>query len=117
MVQEQSERRLGPKRNLNKQEIALIQRLLEISDRNEQLINLQSLEVQEMSDGGMGSLYIVNPQKPSGQRTFGCRIAEFQYKDADEVPIIASLNVDEDGDLYEVDVWRVDYNPVIRLMP
>ena len=33
------------------------------------------------------------------------------------VAILASLNVDKDGDLYELDVWKTDYTPVIRLSP
>lgn len=108
---------LGSKRNLSEQETELIKKLLKSAGRNNNLVNLQSIEVQDMSDGGMGSLYIVNNQKSPEQRTFGQRIAELQYKDVDEVPIIASLNIDKEGDLYELDVWRVDYNPVIRLLP
>jgi hypothetical protein len=50
-------------------------------------------------------------------RRLGHRIAELQFDDADGVPVIASLNVDQDGDLYELDVWKVDFKPVIRLSP
>lgn len=65
----------------------------------------------------MGSLYFVNPTKSSDQRRFGRRIAEVQFNDADGVPILASLNLDGDGNLYELDVWKTDFTPVQRMDP
>jgi hypothetical protein len=62
-------------------------------------------------------LYFVSETKPPEQRRLGQRIAEMQFDDADGVAILASLNVDKEGDLYELDVWKTDYTPVIRLNP
>ncbi len=78
---------------------------------------LDSLEVTEMSDGGMGSLYFVSAAKTPHERRLGRRVAELQINDADEVPILASLNIDTEGELYELDIWKTDFRPVIRLYP
>jgi hypothetical protein len=69
-----------------------------------------------MSDG-LGSAYFPQPGKDAHSRRFGRRMAELQFDDADGVPVIASLNVDEDGDLYEMDIRKTDFKPVIRLSP
>jgi hypothetical protein len=76
---------------------------------------LDSMLVQEMADGGMGSLYLVHPLKEHNKRHFGRRVAETQFADSDGVQVIASLNVDKDGDLFELDIWKVDFSPLIRL--
>jgi hypothetical protein len=73
------------------------------------------MEVQEMADGGMGSLYLVHPFKGRSERLFGGRVAEIQFADSDGVLVIASLNVDKDGDLFELDMWKTDFSAVNRL--
>ena len=111
-------RKLGPMRRLREPERTLVGRLLEQEGQNPALLSrLDSMDVQEMPDGGMGSLYFPWPGKDAPARRFGRRIAELQFDDADGVPVIASLNVDKDGDLNELDIWKVAFNPVIRLCP
>jgi hypothetical protein len=104
-------------RRLKDSERALVHRLLqqEASNVTALLSRLDFWEVQEMSDGGMGSLYFSGPHKDARVRRFGRRIAEIQFDDADGVLVVASLNADQDGDLYELDIWRTDFKPVISL--
>jgi len=118
-MQESLHRKLGPIRRLRDPERALVRRLLDqqASDNSALLSRLDSLDVQEMPDGGMGSLYFPWPGKDARARHFGRRIAQLQFDDADGILVVASLNVDHDGDLYELDIWRVDFRPVIRLSP
>jgi hypothetical protein len=68
-----------------------------------------------MSDGGMGSLYFVSGDEEPKNRKFGRRIGEMQFEDTDGIPILVSLNIDEDGNLYELDIWKADFSPVHRL--
>jgi hypothetical protein len=119
MPEELSFRKLGPMRRLSHTEGTLVRRLLQQAegDNSALLGRLDSLDVQEMPDGGMGNLYFSSPSKSAQASRLGHRIAELQFDDADGVPVIASLNVDQDGDLYELDVWKVDFKPVIRLSP
>jgi hypothetical protein len=118
MSEESQSRRLGTPRRLCESEMELVGLLLQKAGDTGTLLNrMSSLDVREMSDGGMGSLYFVSETRSPEQRHMGQRIAEMQFNDADGVAILASLNVDKDGDLYELDVWKTDYTPVIRLSP
>lgn len=116
MSEESLSRKLGTPRQLREPEVELVSLLLRKAGDSGTLLNrLSSMGVREMSDGGMGSLYFISETRPPEQRRFGQRIAEMQFNDADGVPILASLNIDKEGDLYELDVWKTDYTPVIRL--
>ena len=103
-------------RRLRDTEMKLLESLLQrAADGTVVVPPLDSLRVQEMPDGGMGSLYFTHPCKGRGLRRLGSRVAEVQFNDADGVAVLASLNVDQDGDLFELDVWRTDFRPLISL--
>lgn len=106
---------LGIQRPLKEDEKALIHMLLKMGKKCMAKYALNSLEVQEMNDEGMGSLYIISPTKKWEDRKFGKRIADVQYNDTDGIPILVSLNVDTDGDLFELDIWKINYSPVVSL--
>lgn len=76
---------------------------------------LDTLRVQAMSDGGMGSMKLATEDVFQSHRLIGRRVAEVQFADADGVAVIASLNVDRDEQLLELDLWKVDFSPVIQL--
>lgn len=76
------------------------------------------LLVQPLADGGMGSLYLFYKGVPLNEkRTFGKQVSEMTFVDKDGVTVIVSLNVDEKGLLYELDVWKTDYSRVISKFP
>jgi hypothetical protein len=77
--------------------------------------DLATLLVEEMKDGGMGSLQFVNSS--AGARRLGSAIGEAWFKDADGVPACAQLTSDQDGRLFELDVWKVDFSPLRRIPP
>jgi len=71
----------------------------------------KSLVVQPMADGAMGSLAFA----PLGTgRRFGSSPAECHFHDSDGVIVSASLYLDEQGAPYEVDVWKVDFSPLLK---
>ena len=73
----------------------------------------RGLLVKELADGGMGSFQVFQNQvEPSGVRTFGKRVSEYQYNDRDGIPVLVSLNLDSEGRLFEVDVWKIHYSSV-----
>jgi hypothetical protein len=76
----------------------------------------ESLMVTPMDDGGMGSLILYPDGKITAGRNFGRMLFDVQFKDADNVDVIASLNLDQNGDLFELDIWKVNFDPLIRLM-
>jgi hypothetical protein len=63
----------------------------------------------------MGSLELQLPETPSDPRRFGARVAELTFKDQDGVDVIASLNLDQNGLPFEVDVWKTDFSPVVEI--
>lgn len=68
-----------------------------------------SLLVEEMDDGGMGSLAFA----PLGRR-LGGTVSECQFTDADGVLVCAALNLDDTGVPMELDLWKVDFKPLVR---
>lgn len=71
------------------------------------------LTVKPMNDQGMGSLFLFLSN--NNERKFGEQISECSFIDNDGVKVIASLNVDQYGELFELDIWKVDYTPLIKL--
>jgi len=71
---------------------------------------LLASRVKDMQDGGMGSIRFVQPD----HRSFGRAVAEAQYVDSDGIPVSITINVDEKGELFEVDFWKVDFSTLSR---
>jgi len=96
-------------RNLNSTEIAIITKLLKIAKLK---IDITQLLVNPMDDGGMGSLAI---GENYASRQIGEEVAKYMFKDIDGTPVSVSLNVDQQGNLYELDIWKVDFSPTQTL--
>jgi len=92
-------------RNLNSTEIEIITKLLDIAKLE---IDINQLLVTPMDDGGMGSLAIGDNYD---SRQLGQEIAGYMFNDIDGTPVSAALNVDKQGNLYELDIWKVDFSP------
>lgn len=73
------------------------------------------LKVQNMNDGNMGGLLLFPFENTEIKRVFGNRVSEYQFEDVDGVTVIASLYVDQFGSLFELDVWKTDFSPLISL--
>lgn len=94
-------------RPLTEAETPLVAWLVESACRS----GAELLQVETMNDGGMGSMRI---SPFDSARSFGETIAEALFEDEDGTPVVASLNVDTRGQLSEVDIWRVDFEPLKR---
>jgi hypothetical protein len=73
-----------------------------------------NLLVAPMDDGGMGSLLLFPEGKHREHRRFGQTVAEYQFKDADGIDVLASLNLDENGELFEMDIWKTTFDPLLE---
>lgn len=73
----------------------------------------QGLFVLPMDDGGMGGLYLLYEGEDIKGRKFGTQIADFEFKDTDGIDVIASLNLDDKGSLFELDIWKTDFGKPI----
>lgn len=74
----------------------------------------EMLQVMEMKDE-MGSLYFCRSDKLRSQRKMGSQLIVYEIKDLDEIPISISINIDKDKQLFELDVWKVDFSKPIIL--
>lgn len=99
-------------RKLKDDEKRLIKKLL---DNVEQTNNLDDIIARPMSDGGMGSLLLFSNKKEQKKRLFGKQLSEFRFTDIDGVSVIASLNVDTDGELFELDIWKTDFSKLKKI--
>jgi hypothetical protein len=71
--------------------------------------------VEPMADGGMGSLRFQSLFNAHSDRALGEAIVQGEFNDCDGIPVSFTINVDRDGMLYELDLWRVDFNPLQRI--
>lgn len=93
-------------RPLRTEEVSLIRALLKHANGGEPLLpQLERALVRDMDDGGMGSLKFAGDER----RSLGACIVEAEYVDCDGVPVSIALNVDTSGQLYELDIWKVDF--------
>lgn len=101
-------------RKPNVKEIHLLEYLIRQSDVHLPNGWQDELMVEDMDDGGMGSLTLYPPIY-SAERAFGRQVSEYQFLDKDMTPVIATLYVDKQEHLLELDIWKVDYSPLLSL--
>ncbi|MGL4426336.1 MAG: DUF6984 family protein [Alphaproteobacteria bacterium] len=101
------------KRPLKNEEKKLLLDILKNVPNSESLAkNLEISSVEDMEDGKMGSIKFINESSKIKSKKFGSVLKALETLDLDGVPISISLNLDEDGELFELDVWKVDFSPL-----
>lgn len=104
---------LGPPRELRDDERAIIEKLVENTPYEDTVVaELARLPVQDMPDGGMGSLKFRT--RRLGKAVYGKEIAEGAFQDADGMPVSVTLSLDDGGELFEFDVFKADGSPLKR---
>lgn len=98
-------------RALSASEAALIRFIASGSISDGVLADLPDLPVREMDDGQMGSLEFVG----TADRKMGSTAGYAEFEDADGVPVSVALLLDQEGRLFQLDIWKVDFTPLIRL--
>jgi len=98
-------------RFLNSREIQLIGKMVEGRPEAERIKGgLGQAKVSDMADGRMGSLKFVYDE--GVPRRFARVLVEGAGVDEDGVPIAIAISIDDLGDLFELDIWKVDFSPV-----
>ena len=67
-----------------------------------------------MNDGEMGGLVIFLDNENEQNRLFGEQISEYHFLDEDGIDVIASLNIDNKGNLFELDIWKTDFSKLLK---
>src|ERR1700742_1746579 len=102
-------------RYLSKEEKELIEYMLSDKPGSQVILNnLSTYRVNEMDDGGMGSLKVEFPVKKT--RLYDGYISDIYLRDIDDIPLVITIHVDKEGDLYELDVWKADFSS-LKLFP
>jgi hypothetical protein len=101
-------------RDLSSQARSVVAALLQGKPDTAHFINtLDNLVAMGMDDGQMGSLTLLPNGVESAARSFGKQIVSGEFTDSDGVPVSITINVDGDDRLYELDVWKVNFAPLI----
>jgi hypothetical protein len=104
----------GDRRSLSNLETRLVEHLIRAAagDSDRLIASLERAKVREMDDGGQGSLRF---EQLSPRRRYGRQLSEFRFTDLDGVPVSATLNLDQFGDLYELDIFKGNFGVVLTL--
>lgn len=101
-------------RNPSEEERQLLASLLQnLTAQTHLLETLSDLLVSPMSDGSMGSLYLMPKGVTKVNRTFGRELVSGEFRDSDGTNVSVTVNVDGEGELYEMDFWKVDFTPLV----
>ena len=100
-------------RRLTSREIGLLLNLIDLANAPDLADEVPSLRAREMNDGGMGSLQFI---RHGGVPRFGRQAAQLEFIDSDGVVVSAALNLDAEGHLFELDMFKSDFSPV-RAIP
>lgn len=99
-------------RKMTPREIGLVEALL--ADHPDHALSreqLRALDVEEMNDGGMGSLRFLS-SRPTHMAQ---QLSEVTFHDTDGVWVSATLNLDPEGLLFELDIFKGDFSPLIEI--
>ena len=105
-------------RSLNVDEKRLLVYLVEnAGDSKFTDFDIDSIRVKDMEDGGMGSLQLfpLSGSDNHDGRVFGRALSDCCFDDEDGVKVIATLNLDKQDSLFELDVWKTNYEKLIRI--
>ncbi|MES2222538.1 MAG: hypothetical protein V4587_16425 [Acidobacteriota bacterium] len=99
-------------RPLREEESKVLEALLGMASSNAKPPSEDELFAVDLADGGMGSIRLTD--KLDRARKMGRELIVAEYIDEDQVPVSISVNLDQDGRLFELDFWKVDFNPLKR---
>jgi hypothetical protein len=102
-------------RSLTCSEERLLDELLKRSNLKMPINWKKEIKATPLSDGGMGSLLLLPKARNYNERMFGAQVSQIEFNDEDGILVSASLNVDKEGALFELDIWKTDFSPLKRI--
>lgn len=102
------------RRKLKQEEIQLITYMIKSTKEGERIVpKLPEINVEEMNDGGMGSLRVLVDGKDTRQT--GGVLVDKDYYDEDGMLLIVSVILDTDDNFYELDIFKGDFSPLKKI--
>ena len=82
-------------------------------------VDLNNLLVEDTDHEGIGGLALhpEGERASPGSRWFGRCLSETEFNDVDGKRVLVSLYVDQDGEALELDVWKVNHDPLLGALP
>ena len=99
-------------RPLRQEETEVLEALLGMVPSNAKPPVEAELFAVDLRDGGMGSIRFTD--KSDRPRKMGSELVTAHYIDEDQTPVIISINLDQEGRLFEMDFWKVDFASLKR---
>jgi hypothetical protein len=65
-------------------------------------------EVENLGEGGLGGIQLSGKGDPAAD------LVEATYFDEDRRKVLITLTVNEHGELYDLDIWKMDFSPLRR---
>lgn len=93
-------------REISKSELKLVSYLLEKAGKQTHIPNL----IRPLKDEGMGSISF----DLKGSRKRVSQIIGGSFKDSDGVLVDFELTADENNELFELDLWKVDFSRLLK---
>jgi hypothetical protein len=107
MLAESRQGKPSSSRRLRKGEKILIAKMVHGTPFEEHVLqDISHALVEDMNYCGMGSVRFHHGQR--SKRVFGRQISAATFVDKDGVVVSVTLNLDQDSDLFELDLWKVD---------
>ncbi len=103
-------------RKLSEKEEKLITLLVELADLKLPPSWKNTIRVEPMKDGGMGSLKLFPTGINEGKPRFGSNVSNVEFLDKDGISILAGLFLDENRKLFELDMFKGDGSPLIEIL-
>jgi hypothetical protein len=100
----------GKPRSLSANELELLKFMLSGKEHEHLLNGVKSLRVTELTDSNMGSIRFVSLLN---ERRASC-LDRAEFRDVEGSNINVAINADQTGELYEIDIWKYDFTPVIK---
>ncbi|MDR6736344.1 DUF6984 family protein [Sphingobacterium sp. 2149] len=102
------------KRRLTPAETRLLSYIIKDTPEGPEIIEtLPTIFVEEMDDGGMGSLKVVIEGKD--ERRTGGILNDMEFHDIDGMLLVITVILDTDDKFYELDIFKGDFSPLIKM--
>lgn len=98
------------KRHPDKDIVEVVSALAEATSLKIDLDMFANSFIEDMNDGSMGSFRVIGNSKSMGRPA-----AECMYEDEDGQSVLISLYLDDEFNVKEVDFWKYDFSPLIRM--
>ena len=106
--------RLSKPRPFMAREIEIIEHLLKVSGLREKFEFPGRYWAQDYLGVGNNNILIVHETNISKDRRPGVQLGDLEFRDSDDILVQTSLDLDQGGLIFDLDVWKVNDEQIIH---